>query len=117
MEYKQLQSNGFVAVENDHLPEYYVDGVSTSFLGTPVSKITFHSVKELGDDGKEVRMPKVRLVIQTGALVEFCRMILAIGTENKEGLQAGYDINKMQVGHLLEGLTVPHFKGPGPGAK
>lgn len=112
MESKQLSSTGFILGEVENIPEYYVDGITSSFLGSPVSKITFHSVKELTDEGKEVRNPRVRLVIQTGALVEFCRTILAIGTANTEALQSGFEQNKAQLGLLLQGIEVPLFVPP-----
>lgn len=107
MENKAIVSTGSIVGDSDNLPEFYVDGVSASFFGAPVSKITFHSVREVTDEGNEVRVPKIRLTMPTGSLIDFCRTVLALGAANTEALESGFDMNKEQVKRLLDGISIP----------
>lgn len=108
---KPTISSGHV-VEPGQPREFYVDGISSSFLGAPVSKITFHSVNEIDSEGKERRQPIVRLVIQTGALLEFCRNTLAISMANQDGIEAGYTWNSQQIQHFLQGIEISELPPP-----
>jgi hypothetical protein len=113
MENNSIVSKGYIVGDPDDLPEFYVDGVSNSFFGAPVSKITFHSVRDMTDEGNEVRVPKIRITMPTGSLIEFCRTVLALGVANTEALESGFEMNKEQIGRLLDGISIsPIVKKP-----
>jgi len=102
---KPIIADGFIVSEGNPR-EFYVDGVTNSFLGSPVSKITFHTVTGIDAEGREQRQPTVRLVLQTGALIEFCRNILSTSLTHKEGMKTGFNVNIQQLDHFLQGLEI-----------
>lgn len=106
METKPFTAHGFVMDKPDSLPEVYADGIGASLLSIPMSKISFYSVSHITDDGLENRVPQVRIVMPTGALIEFCRNILATASQSGPGLQEGYEIQKKFVARVVDGLSI-----------
>ncbi|MBD8725731.1 hypothetical protein IFT43_20415 [Oxalobacteraceae sp. CFBP 13708] len=115
MDGKAVFAKGFEVKEPSTLPEIYVDGVHVMYLGTPISKLTFHGVDGIDDEGRESRVPQVRLVIPTGALIEMCRNILSFAEQNSSALSQGYDLQKAHLIQLTAGLNItpaPPFTHP-----
>lgn len=79
----EAESAKFALTGIDDVHEVFADGTSDLLLGTPLAKLTFHSV--LGRDGDtEKRKAVVRIVIPTVALIEFAAKFVSAIAENRE---------------------------------
>jgi hypothetical protein len=109
-----LMVEGYTFERRESTPEFYADGISEAFVGMPVSKLTFHSVRGI-DGGKERRVSVVQISVATPALFEICRNILAQGVVTGSMIEQGMDISKEQLKNVLKDVnvtTTPPFTRP-----
>ena len=109
----------FDLVINDQMPELFTDGVSQLLMGSPISKLTFHSVTNPAGPGDvfEQRTGVLRLIIPTPVLLEMCRNIL-LGAQSSLDLfgDAGKQIDA-RVRTLMSGVNImklPAEENPKP---
>ena len=107
------KATGYTFEVREGTPEYYVDGVSDAFIGIPVSKITFHTVRGVSSTGMEDRASVITLAISTAALFEMCRNMLAQGIVAADQIHGGFDTTRDQVKDVLSGIAVEPVKRTG----
>ena len=97
----------------DDMPEVFADGFSQMMLGSPLTKLTLHTVTMPVSEGNAIEQRKgiLRLVISTPVLLEMCRNVLA----NAQGAmhiiaQTGYQMDS-QIQKLMEGVSIVQANG------
>lgn len=85
--------------------EIFVDGVGTTIIGYPISKLTFFSVSNIEkiEDGgiKEKREDVVRITILTNSLLEFCLKTIDNLYNNREAIESNSEVFKKKLDDLL----------------
>lgn len=91
------------------MPEVFSDGVSQMLMGAGVSKLVFHSVSKPvfpGEENVEQRNGVLRLIIPTGALLEFCKQVIATAQTNVDALsEAGKQID-LQIRSVIGSVEI-----------
>ncbi len=103
----------FDLVINDDMPEMFVDGISSILMGNPISKLTFHSVRDPANpENNEIEQRKgvFLLTISTPVLLEICRSILSAAQSSIDDLSDGGKKFDTQVRKIMEGVDIvkPH---------
>jgi hypothetical protein len=98
----------FDLIINDNMPEVFTDGFSQLLMGTPISKLTFHSVMAPpnADSGVEQRQGVLRLAIATPVLLELCKNILFAAQENIEVLSESGNQIDIQIKKIMEDVNI-----------
>lgn len=92
-------------------PEIFADGMSQMLMGTPVSRVIFHTTLEsYSERAPEVRRAAAILVMPTGQLVEFALNILHAVKENEQRFLAGNAELERKWGELVKNLDVDLVK-------
>ena len=97
----------FDLIINDTMPEIFTDGISHVLMGSPISKLTFHSVTNPADtETAEQRKGVLLLTISTPVLLELCRNILLTAQTSVDKLSSnGMKIDD-QVKRIMEGVQI-----------
>lgn len=92
------------------IKEFFVDGVEKTFVGYPVSKVTFFSVNDVekneSGDVVEKREGVIRIAISTNRLLEFCIKTIETFQKNKESIESSSDSFKNKFNENLADLNV-----------
>lgn len=98
----------FEATIPDCMPEIFSDGVSQLLLGTPNSKLTFHTLITPANHENEFeqRQGVLRLTIPTPVLLELCRNILVAAQGSVSLFSEGGKTVDTEVKKILNGVSI-----------
>lgn len=98
----------FETVIPDSMPEIFSDGISQLLIGTPVSKLTFHTLVAPASNPNELeqRQGVFRLTIPTPVLLELCRNVLLAAQHSTTTFTEGGKMIDAQVKKIMAGISI-----------
>lgn len=89
------------------VPEFYVDELSNMLLGYPISKLTFSTIGQAGASEQPNKERVLTIAISTASLAQACNFALTQIKANQNALIASASEGPDMLNNLIQGIELP----------